>query len=75
MTIEYTMQMKVAGEWKHARVPTGQPYRRNTTDISIVKADIERYKVEWRKNWNHNPEVPTDFRIVSRMVSDWQPVE
>lgn len=76
MVVEYQMQMLVDGEWKHARYPTGQGYRYhlNPPKISTVEADIPKLRAEWEKNWNHNPKVPTDFRIVCRMVSDWQPI-
>lgn len=72
MAKEYKVQMKVDGEWKNGRRPnTGKS--RIFTDKDEAKRHAYYLKnrwVEYGEIWN-DVKVPTDFRIVSREVSDW----
>lgn len=77
MFAEYQIQMKVNGEWKHARYPDGRGWcsAQNPKDVETCKKGIEGMREAWRDNWCKNPKVPTDFRIVVRIVSEWASLE
>lgn len=75
---QYQIQMCVNGEWEQARFPDGIAWRkRNATRyLDKAKHGIERLREEWaNNNWCNSPNVPTEFRIVTRDVPEWVPLE
>jgi hypothetical protein len=71
---QYQVQMKLDGKWVMGRYPTGQGWRTANPPTTREKAEkgIEELKDGWvRYNYmRHTP--PTDYRIVSRIVTDWE---
>lgn len=78
MVVEYQIQMLVNGEWVRALYPTGQVWRaaNNPTESETAEQGIGRLREHWAKQtFQPKSKVPTDFRVVYRMVSSWQPLD
>ena len=73
---EYKVQALEKGKWIVARIPFCGVCK---TMYSISEANdfIVRCKEEWEKAVRENKDnysfVPTDYRIVSREVTEWKP--
>lgn len=74
MKKQYSIQMLVNGEWVMARIPSGQGYRVNNlpTSRETAEKDIAYFKEWWEIANHHNQPVPTEYRIVSRVISEWE---
>lgn len=78
MFTEYYIQMKVNGEWKPALNMLLLPWRKGQPVREIEKAEqgMQALQGLWAENYRNHPQekIPTDFRIVARVVSEWEAV-
>ena len=71
---EYRIEMLVNGVWVNAREPNGIHCYKSKYEKSAFKI-MEHLKEQWGDFLKHsihthpNKKIPTDFRIVSRMVN------
>ena len=74
---EYKIQMrfesKCNGEWVHARQPWGGCDPHPYTDYKQAMLAMYRLEGNWEEN-SFGHEIPVEYRIISRKVTEWEPM-